>query len=95
MESPQELDRLSRPNERELVIARNFCLARDGYICKICKRSIQELIIQDNTLRKLIKKQPRKRPIIVLNHKDGTMNFHSKNVMFENVEIVCVGCNRK
>ena len=95
MELPQELDRFARPNEKEIEIARNFCLARDGYFCKICKRSIQELIMQDNILRKLMKKPPRKRPIIVLNHKDGTMNFHIKNEMFGNVEIICCSCNRK
>lgn len=95
MDSPQELDRFSRPNEKEVEIARCFCLSRDGYICNICKTPIQQLIMKDKLIRELMRKPPRKRPIIVLNHKDGTMNFHIKNVLFGNVEMVCIPCNRK
>jgi len=91
---PQQLDRFTRPNQQEIEIARNFCLARDGYKCVRCNRSIEELLLQDKLLRELTKKSPRKRSIIQINHRDGTFEFHT-NVIYGNVEIVCVSCNKK
>ena len=97
---PQELDRFSRPNEQEIEIARNFCLARDGYKCNRSGKTVVELIAEDKVRRELDGKQPRKLPILVLNHLDGTMNFHSKDendklILYGNVELLSWSENAK
>lgn len=98
---PPELDRFTRPNEQELEIARCFCLARDGYKCNRSKKTVQELIIEDRIRRQLQNKSERKLPILVLNHLDGTMNFHSKDhnngnlILYGNVELISWSENAK
>jgi len=90
------MDRFTKLNQKELEMTRNVCLARDGYICNICKKSINDLIIEDRILRQVQGKPKRTKPIIVVNHIDGTLNINSKDgVLFGNVEIACYSCNRK
>lgn len=100
MDEIPELDRFSRPNAQELEIARCFCLARDGYCCNMCKKSIQELILETKIRREIQNKQPSKKPVLLLNHKDGTMNFHSKDeqrniILYGNVEMICIPDNNR
>jgi len=95
LDSQQELDRFSRQNEKELEVARCFLLARDGRKCNICKKSVEELQLYDKILRQVQDRRPRKYPVLVMNHRDETKNFHKNGVLFANVELVCCSCNKK
>lgn len=90
----KEIDRFSNLNQREIQPIVCVCLARDGYICNKCKKTIQELLLRDKILRELKQLPPRQKPIVVINHLDGTKNTHTPQQLFGNVELVCYSCNR-
>ncbi len=90
----REIDRFSNLNQREIQIIICVCLARDGYICKKCKTTIQELLLRDKIKREIKQLPSRIKPIVVINHLDGTKNTHTPQQLFGNVELVCYACNR-
>lgn len=95
----KEAFRTSNLNTKEWEKIIPFCLHRDGYICNICKTPIPDLVLKDKIKREIEGKPPRKLPIILINHIDGTRNrdrtINGKEIPFANVEIACWSCNRK
>ncbi len=90
----EKLDRLSNLNGIEIEVIRCVCLARDGYLCFRCRKTVQELIIEDRIMREIKGLKQRDKPVLVINHKDGTKNSHSSDgTYFGNVELVCYPCN--
>lgn len=101
LEEPEESEHESNLNPLEVELLRCFCLARDGYRCEhpLCRKTIHDLDLEDKIIRRLKGKPPRKLPLLVINHKDGSKAIHSykngKLIPYGNVCLYCYPCNRK
>ena len=101
LEDPEELESESNLNPQEVELLRCYCLGRDGYRCAnpLCKKTIYDLILEDKIIRRLKGLEPRKLPVLVINHRDGSKALNSiikgKIIPYGNVCLYCYPCNRK
>lgn len=101
LEDPEEPESSSNLNPLEIELLRCFCLSRDGYQCAnpLCRKTVHDLILEDQIIRRLKGKPERKLPILVVNHRDGSKAINSiykgKIIPYGNVCLYCYACNRK
>ena len=84
---------------KEAEIYQCFLLARDGYCCNICKKSVEELIATAN-LKDKLSGTPRKLSVFVKDHIDGDSSHHhsiaedGSEIYCGNIQHVCHRCNQ-
>ena len=83
---------------KEREIFQCFLLARDGYCCAICKKSVAELIANAE-LKSEQTGIPRKLPVLLQDHIDGDSSHHhtiaedGTQIYCGNLQHVCYQCN--
>jgi hypothetical protein len=73
-----------------------FILYKYQCRCNMCFKSINQLINEDNQLRKIKNMPPRKRPIVVLEHIDNTYPYPDsrEGEYGGNLQLSCYSCNQ-
>jgi len=90
-----ETKEYSSMSEEEIEIWRNFLLARDGYFCTCCMKTVPELIREDAERRARQKKPERIRPVLTINHRNGDSRITAMpgTEVGSNLELTCYPCN--
>lgn len=87
----------SNMSEKEIEAWRNFLLFRDGYRCKRCNKTVDELIKEDQLRRQRAKKEePRIMPVLTIGHRNGDSRVTSLpgTQPGSNLELQCYSCNQ-